>query len=97
MKELSSVSNPIVKAAAELKQKKYRTEQQAFLVEGMRSVEEAVNCGIVKQLFVLKGTKTASARQAAIIAAAAAEGVELYEVTEPVMKKIADTQKRRRL
>ena len=37
MKELSSVSNPIVKAAAELKQKKYRTEQQAFLVEGMRS------------------------------------------------------------
>ena len=32
MKELSSVSNPIVKAAAELKQKKYRTEQQAFLV-----------------------------------------------------------------
>ena len=92
MKELSSVSNPIVKAAAELKQKKYRTEQQAFLVEGMRSVEEAVNCGIVKQLFVLKGTKTASARQAAIIAAAAAEGVELYEVTEPVMKKIADTE-----
>ena len=86
MKELSSVSNPIVKAAAELKQKKYRTEQQAFLVEGMRSVEEAVNCGIVKQLFVLKGTKTASARQAAIIAAAAAEGVELYEV------KIADTE-----
>ena len=82
MKELSSVSNPIVKAAAELKQKKYRTEQQAFLVEGMRSVEEAVNCGIVKQLFVLKGTKTASARQAAIITAAAAEGVELYEVTE---------------
>ena len=92
MKELSSVSNPIVKAAAELKQKKYRTEQQAFLVEGMRSVEEAVNCGIVKQLFVLKGTKTASARQTAIIAAAAAEGVELYEVTEPVMKKIADTE-----
>ena len=92
MKELSSVSNPIVKAAAELKQKKYRTEQQAFLVEGMRSVEEAVNCGIVKQLFVLKGSKTASARQTAIIAAAAAEGVELYEVTEPVMKKIADTE-----
>ena len=85
MKELSSVSNPIVKAAAELKQKKYRTEQQAFLVEGMRSVEEAVNCGIVKQLFVLKGTKTASARQAAIIAAAAAGGGEC-------LKKIADTE-----
>ncbi len=31
MKELSSVSNPIVKAAAELKQKKNRTEKQDFL------------------------------------------------------------------
>ena len=57
MKELSSVSNLIVKAAAELKQKKYRTEQQAFLVEGIRSVEEAVNCGIVKQLLCLRELK----------------------------------------
>ena len=87
MKELSSVSNPIVKAAAELKQKKLSDRTAGFLVEGMRSVEEAVNCGIVKQLFVLKGSKTASARQTAIIVAAAAEGVELYEVTEPVMQK----------
>lgn len=92
MKELSSVSNPIVKAAAELKQKKYRAEQQAFLVEGLRSVEEAVSGGIVRQLFVLKDNKEVSARQAATVAAAAAAGAELYAVTEQVMKKIADAE-----
>ena len=58
MKALSSVSNPIVKAAAELKQKKYQTEQRACLVEGMRRREAAVNCGIVKHLLVMKGIKT---------------------------------------
>ena len=48
MKELSSVSNPVVKAAAELKQKKYRTEQQAFLVEGMRSVQWKMPSNMVR-------------------------------------------------
>ena len=91
MKELSSVSNPIVKAAAELKQKNIGQNSRLF------SGGNAIGGGSCKlwyseTAFVLKGTKTASARQAAIIAAAAAEGVELYEVTEPVMKKIADTE-----
>ena len=67
MKELSSVSNPVVKAAAELKQKKYRTEQQAFLVEGLRAVEDAVKYGTVKQLFVLQENKVTSMRQAAVV------------------------------
>lgn len=92
MKELSSINNPIVKTAAELKQKKHRAEQQAFLVEGLRSVEEAVSCGRLRQLFVLKDNKDVSARQAATVAAAAAAGAELYEVTEQVMKKIADAE-----
>lgn len=92
MKELSSVSNPVVKAAAELKQKKYRTEQQAFLVEGLRSVEDAVKYGTVKQLFVLQENKAVSMRQAAVVEQAALAGAELYGVTEQVMKKIADTE-----
>lgn len=50
MKELTSVNNPVVKDAADLKQKKNRAEQNAFLVEGLRSVEEAVSYGTVRQL-----------------------------------------------
>lgn len=91
MRELTSVVNPVVKTAADLKQKKYRAEQNAFLAEGLRSVEEAVNCGHVRQIFVLSGVAMTK-RQKAIIEMAAAAGVELYAVTEQVMKKIADTE-----
>ena len=34
MKTITSVSNLLVKQATELKQKKYRIQQDAFLVEG---------------------------------------------------------------
>ena len=40
--ELTAVNNPQVKAAAELKQKKYRQQRGLFLAEGLRTVEEAV-------------------------------------------------------
>lgn len=68
MKELTSVNNPVVKDAADLKQKKNRAEQNAFLVEGLRSVEEAVSYGTVRQLFVLAAAKTPDeARMQAIV------------------------------
>lgn len=93
MRELTSVNNPIVKAAADLKQKKHRTEQGTFLVEGLRSVEEAVRYGQVLQLFVLAGATAgaAGAGNKALASQAEAAGAELYSVTEQVMKKIADT------
>ena len=40
--ELTAVNNPQVKAAAELKQKKYRQHRGLFLAEGLRTVEESV-------------------------------------------------------
>ena len=93
MKELTSVNNPVVKDAADLKQKKNRAEQNAFLVEGLRSVEEAVSYGTVRQLFVLAAAKTPDeARMQAIVGQAAAAGADLYSVSEQVMKKIADTE-----
>ena len=39
------------KAAAFLKQKKYRQERQEFLVEGIRAVEEAVEYGDTRMIF----------------------------------------------
>ena len=62
MKELTSVNNPVVKAAADLKQKKHRLAQQSFLVEGLRSVGEALRMGKVRQLFVLEEAKTAGSK-----------------------------------
>ena len=49
--ELTGLQNPMVKAAAELKQKKYRQQQGLFLAEGLRTVEEAVRYGAVQSIF----------------------------------------------
>ena len=48
--EITGLQNPVVKAAAELKQKKYRQQQGLFLAEGLRTVEEAATTrlGLVK-------------------------------------------------
>ena len=49
--ELTGLQNPQVKAAAELKQKKYRQQQGLFLAEGLRTVEEAVASKTVVSIF----------------------------------------------
>ncbi|MCD8359442.1 MAG: hypothetical protein LUC29_01020 [Acidaminococcaceae bacterium] len=63
-------------------------------MEGLRSVEDTVKYGTVKQLFVLQENKVTSMRQAAVVEQAALAGAELYAVTEQVMKKLP-IQKRR--
>ncbi len=86
--ELTGLQNPLVKATAELKQKKYRTQRQEYLAEGLRTVEEAVNFGVVHTLFY---TATEDARTLRLLELAAADNIKLICVNEQVMKKIADT------
>lgn len=76
------------KAAAFLKQKKFRREQQAFLVEGLRSVEEAVEYGEVKTIFFVP---TEDARTKAVLEKAQAKGIELSATKEGYMVQMADT------
>lgn len=90
MEVISGVNNPRVKAAAELKQKKYREEKGLFLVEGLRAVEEAVAYGDVASLFVISGQE--SERQKKVLQQAAEKGVALYQVDEKIMHKISDTK-----
>ena len=53
MDKITSVSNNLVKDTAKLKQKKYREEENKFLLEGFKSVQEAFNFGIdIKYVFV---------------------------------------------
>ena len=47
---ISSVQNPTIKALLKLKQKKYRQEERAFLVEGEHLVSEALRFGRVKSI-----------------------------------------------
>lgn len=77
-----------VKAAAFLKQKKYRQERKEFLVEGLRAVEEAVEYGQVKTIFFVP---TGDARINELLNKAQAKGIMLSETYEGYMAQIADT------
>ena len=87
--ELTAVNNPQVKAAAELKQKKYRQQRGLFLAEGLRTVEEAVASRQVESIFY---TAIEDDRTRTVLEAAAEQQVKLYCVSDAVLKKIADTE-----
>lgn len=87
--ELTGLQNPLVKAAAELKQKKYRQQRGEFLAEGLRTAEEAVAFKAAQQIFY---TATEDERTLRLLEQAAALQVKLVCVSEAVMKKIADTE-----
>lgn len=90
MKEITSLNNAVVKDVSNLKQKKYRERTNSFVVEGLRAVEEAVHYATVQKIFAV--ADSANARLAQLLADAAAKNIELYTVTESVMKKLSDTE-----
>lgn len=87
--ELTGLQNPLVKAAAELKQKKYRQQRGEFLAEGLRTVEEAVAFKAAQQIFY---TATEDERTLQLLEQVASMQLKLTCVSEAVMKKIADTE-----
>ena len=87
--ELTGLQNPVVKAAAELKQKKYRTQNGLYLAEGLRTAEEAVAYKAVETLFYVA---TDDDRTMRLLEDAAIQNIKLVCVNENVMKKIADTE-----
>ena len=87
--ELTAVNNPQVKAAAELKLKKYRQQRGLFLAEGLRTVEEAVAAKQAESIFY---TAIEDDRTRAALEEAAAQQVKLTCVSDAVLKKIADTE-----
>ena len=90
MKEITSLGNAVVKDVCNLKQKKYRERGNCFVVEGLRAVEEAVRYADVQKIFAVPDA--ANTRLAQLLADAAAKNIELYSVTEQVMKKMSDTE-----
>ena len=53
MQVISSKDNELVKKVKKLKEKKYRDEENAFIVEGIKMVEEAIDENAKIQLIVI--------------------------------------------
>lgn len=80
--EITAINNDTVKSCVKLQKKKHRDETGLFLLEGYKSVYEAVNSGIkLQNVFVLKEKKDKYSfiKQ------------ELIETNEAVLKKISTT------
>jgi TrmH family RNA methyltransferase len=82
-----SKDNKLVKNALKLKQKKYREEEGAFLVEGIRFVEEAAKENKVRYIFYSEKIYTVNGHERVL-----SLEVDKYEVSKDVMKELADTE-----
>lgn len=79
--EITAINNDTVKACVKLQKKKHRDETGLFLLEGYKSVSEAIQSGIkVDKIFVLKDRYKDSF-----------DGIEVIETNTAVLKKISTT------
>ena len=80
MQAITSVNNNLVKETVKLQQKKYRDNENKFLLEGFKCISEAFNAGIdIEYAFVSDEKKYGFLGEKAIL------------TTEPVLKKISTT------
>lgn len=80
IKEITSKDNNKIKHAVSLKMSKYRHEYHEFLAEGMKSLELALQAGVVKEIFTLKPIKGIK------------DDIVQYIVNESLLKKVAFSQ-----
>ncbi|CDF58471.1 TrmH family RNA methyltransferase [Thermobrachium celere] len=76
----------IVKNAIKLKQKKYREQEDKFLVEGIRFVEEAILEGLVDHIFYSKDIYSVNGYERVLN-----NDLPKFEVDESVIKELTNT------
>lgn len=87
MKAITSRQNPTVKYLGELKDRKFREQEQCFLVEGFREVQRALESGkTVKALYFSQDTKPEFLKNLSAIAKA--KGIPMIELSSPVFEKL---------
>ncbi|HUN81675.1 MAG TPA: RNA methyltransferase [Phycisphaerae bacterium] len=83
---ISSLSNPRIKALAELRRKGVRADPSRILIDGIREIGRAVEAGIaLSELYYCPSLLEAPSEQIRKLASAK---TELIELTEPVFEKI---------
>jgi RNA methyltransferase, TrmH family len=88
---LTSTRNPKVQWIRTLQtQAKARREERAFVVEGVRLLEEALEAGCLPQLIFY--SEDLNPRGQSLLRAYSAKDVPIQEVSPPVLKAAADTE-----
>ena len=89
MKEITSVSNPLIKGLRELQRPRARREQGLFLCESAKMVREALALSLCRTLIVEHGRETDYAQE---IGQADAQGAQVLLVTAPVMQALSEAK-----
>ncbi len=89
---LTSSGNPRVKAWAALKERKYREQSGAYLVEGLRSVAVYVERGAPLQALLFDSMAGRGEDIAELADICQERGVPVYELTASLIAQIADTK-----
>jgi RNA methyltransferase, trmH family len=92
MEQITSAGNRWVKLVGRLKIKKYRDKNRQFLMEGLRSAEDALAQGYRDAVCFLTEEARRNKRVEALIENAAKYHWLFLEVTEPLMQLIAGTE-----
>lgn len=90
--ELTSLAGRRVKQVLELKQKKYRERYGLFLMEGVRSVEDAVSQKIENGALYVTHEAAALSRVSEIIGCAKILSWDIFFVTDAIMKACSGTE-----
>ena len=88
VKEITSLTNPIVKDIRALALKKFRDQQNAFMAEGLKLVIDALDLGWTIKALVFAKSQQGNASVGKVAARAVAAGALVLEVTEKVLGAI---------
>ena len=88
VKEVTSLSNPIVKDIRALALKKFRDSQDAFMAEGLKLVIDALDLGWTIRTLVFAKSQKGNATVEKIAARTVAAGGLVLEVSEKVLSAI---------
>ncbi len=89
---ITSMQNPLIRSFVALHDAKGRKEAKAFLIEGLRFVEEAVEARAPFAEVVYVESLTADERGARLLRSLDRTGVKLVEVDERVLRVAAQTK-----
>lgn len=88
--EITSLTNPKIKAAVKLRQRSHRDETGLMISEGYREIKRALDSGYApKQLFFCPELYLKGENEPVLVERARAAGAEVYSCSAPVFMKIA--------
>ncbi len=90
--KITSLSNPHIRAATAVREKRSRQKPEAFVIEGVHLIEMAVASGAgIREVFFTQVFGSRKEGQS-VLRLIRGKATKLFEVTEQIMKRLADTE-----